>query len=317
MLCAVESAPTPGVPAKEGRLPRPVLGSPAGLQQMPAWGSSRESAWLVCGLPLCLPPSCFPSIIVSSNAPCFPVMCPKWGSFTIAVSASRDVSGLICSGTHFFIFLMVQGIRRALLQHHLPKESAFPLSAFFAAQFSHLHVVLGNTRERMVSATTLFSLSSASVRQSPLPALPAPSLSQPPQAQACSRTRKISERIVPVITGLHALCCSINRLYFLGQAPEPSHRHGCCLLQAGSLPGRSEDRGSEGWTHSLALSLLMHQTWQGSLSQSTPRSFLPGDLAVLLPPPGHPLPSSSHGWLLSHHLQLGPPPLPLVTVLLV
>lgn len=141
--------------------------------------SLRESVWLVIGLPPFLPPSDFPSIIVFAKAPCLLMMCPKWGSFIFVVFASSDISGLICSGTHFFIFLVVPGIRRALLQHHTPNGSIFPCLPSSLFGFHICTWSLG-IRGCGCSPPRPCSPPSISVYQPPLPASPSPCLGQPP-----------------------------------------------------------------------------------------------------------------------------------------
>lgn len=49
----------------------------------------------------------------------------KIPAFSCVIFAFSDVSGLLCSRTHLFIFLVVQGIRRALLQHYISNEFFF------------------------------------------------------------------------------------------------------------------------------------------------------------------------------------------------
>lgn len=56
-------------------------------------------------------------------------------ALVLSFFASRDVSGLICSKAHLFIFLVDQGIHKSLLQHHLSSESIF-LSSLYTSPTS-------------------------------------------------------------------------------------------------------------------------------------------------------------------------------------
>lgn len=66
-------------------------------------------------------------------------------SILLFFSAS-NVSDLIASRTHLCFFIVVQGIWRALFQHHISNKSIFILSAFFTLQLLHLNMTSGNMR---------------------------------------------------------------------------------------------------------------------------------------------------------------------------
>lgn len=69
-------------------------------------------------------------------------------------SASSDVPGLTCSGTRWSISLAVQGVHRALPQHHISGESVVLLSAF-AVQHPCPCVGTGSARAGAVAALSL------------------------------------------------------------------------------------------------------------------------------------------------------------------
>ena len=77
---------------------------------------------------------------------------PKVGQLQSCHFSSNNVSGIICSRTHLFIFLLVQGICRALLQYHISNESSFSLPAFFTVQLLHPCIVTRHVRVWMIIA---------------------------------------------------------------------------------------------------------------------------------------------------------------------
>lgn len=87
----------------------------------PCLAPGDSGLWLVLGKPT----SCLVSHL-SCRLPCFPAsflpLRPTQDSLRVVMSAPRHVSGLLCSGTHLSIFLAVQGVRRALLQHQASHE---------------------------------------------------------------------------------------------------------------------------------------------------------------------------------------------------
>lgn len=117
VLHATELALSPGNSGNEGCPHCPLLSSPAWLLQTHAYSCFYGSIHLISGLPLFLLPSFFLSTIVCSKEPCFLMMCLKQHNSSFVMFAFSNVSGLMCSGTNLFIFLVVQGIHRPLLQH--------------------------------------------------------------------------------------------------------------------------------------------------------------------------------------------------------
>uniref|UniRef100_A0A671FQK4 Uncharacterized protein n=1 Tax=Rhinolophus ferrumequinum TaxID=59479 RepID=A0A671FQK4_RHIFE len=63
------------------------------------------------------------------------------------------VSDLICSRTHLFIFLVVQGMQKVLHQHHILNEPFFFfLSAYFTVQLLHPYIAIEEMRVWMALA---------------------------------------------------------------------------------------------------------------------------------------------------------------------
>ena len=70
---------------------------------------------------------------------------PKYCSFSFRISPSNDYSGLISFRIDWFDLFAVQGTLKSLLQHHSPKASILPCSAFFLVQLSHPYLTTGKT----------------------------------------------------------------------------------------------------------------------------------------------------------------------------
>ena len=84
-------------------------------------------------------PSIFPSIRVFSNESCLHIRWPKYWSFSISISSSKEYLGLISFRMDWLDLLAVQGTFKSLLQHHSSKASILWHSAFFMVQLSQLH----------------------------------------------------------------------------------------------------------------------------------------------------------------------------------
>ena len=94
-----------------------------------------ESIYPIVGFPLFLLPSTFPSLIfVFFQEPCFLLKCLS-STACFVTFASSNVSGLICSRTHLFIFPVAQGFLGAPLQYYISKESFFPISLVHCPTF--------------------------------------------------------------------------------------------------------------------------------------------------------------------------------------
>ena len=101
--------------------------------------SVMPSSHLILCCPL-LPPPLSPSIRVFSNESTFHMRRPKYWSFSLCISPSKEYPGLISLD-----LLAVQRTLRSLLQHHSSKASILRHSAFFTAQLSHPYMTTGKT----------------------------------------------------------------------------------------------------------------------------------------------------------------------------
>ena len=100
---------------------------------------------LILCCPLLLPPSIFPSIRVFSNQPVLRIRWPKYWSFSLNISPSKEHPGLISFRMDWLDLLAVQGTLKSLLQHHSSKASILWCSAFFIVQFSYPYRTTGKT----------------------------------------------------------------------------------------------------------------------------------------------------------------------------
>ena len=99
--------------------------------------SVKPSNHLILCCPLLLP-SIFANIRVFSNESTLRIKWPKYWSFTLSVSPSKEYSGLISFRIDltWFDLLAVQGTLKSYLQHHSLKASILQCSAFFMVQIS-------------------------------------------------------------------------------------------------------------------------------------------------------------------------------------
>ena len=102
-----------------------------------AYRVGDASNHLILCRPLLLLPSIPPSIRVFSNESALPMRWPKYGSFSLSISPSKEHPGLICIRMDWLDLLAVQGTLKSLLQHHSSKASILWCSAFFIVQLSH------------------------------------------------------------------------------------------------------------------------------------------------------------------------------------
>ena len=88
--------------------------------------------------PLLFPPSIIPSIKVFSNESVLCIRWPKYWGFSLSLSPSKEIPGLISFRMDWLHLLAVQGTLKSLLQHHSSKASFFSaqLSLYFN---SHIH----------------------------------------------------------------------------------------------------------------------------------------------------------------------------------
>ena len=107
--------------------------------------SVMPSNHLILCHPLLLLPSIFPSIRVFSNEAALHIRRPKYWSFSISISPSKEYSGLISFRMDWFDLPEVQGTLKSFLQHHSSNASIPQHSAFFRVQLSHAYMTIGKT----------------------------------------------------------------------------------------------------------------------------------------------------------------------------
>ena len=100
---------------------------------------------LILCCPLLLLLSVFPSIRIFSSELALCISWPKYWSFSLRISPSKEYSGLISFKTDWFNLLAIQRTLKSLLQHHSLEASILQHSAFFTVQFSHLYMTTGKT----------------------------------------------------------------------------------------------------------------------------------------------------------------------------
>ena len=125
-LCDPMNCSTPGLPA--------ITNSWSPPKHMSIESVMPSNHLFLCR-PLLLLPSIFPSIRVFSNESVLYIKWPKYWSFSI--SPSNEHPGLISLRMDSLDLFAVQGTLKNLLQHHSPKASILPCSAFFIVQLSH------------------------------------------------------------------------------------------------------------------------------------------------------------------------------------
>ena len=103
------------------------------------------SSHLILGRPLLLLPSIPPSIRVFPNESALHMRWPKYWSFSISISPSKEIPGLISFRMDWLDLLAVQGTLKSLLQHHSSKASILQRLAFFTVQLSHPYMTTGKT----------------------------------------------------------------------------------------------------------------------------------------------------------------------------
>ena len=111
--------------------------------------TSIESVMLSSHLILCHPLfllSPIPlTIRVFSNESTLRMRWPKYWSFSLSISPSKEHPGLISFRTDWLDLLAVQGTLKSLLQHHSSKASILQRSDFFTVQLSHSYMTTGKT----------------------------------------------------------------------------------------------------------------------------------------------------------------------------
>ena len=100
---------------------------------------------LILYRPLLLLPSIFLSISVFSNESVLCIRWPKYWSFSLSISPSKEYSGLISFRIDWLDLFAVQGTLKSLFQHHSSKASILRHSAVFIVQLSHPYMTTGKT----------------------------------------------------------------------------------------------------------------------------------------------------------------------------
>ena len=85
------------------------------------------------------------SIRVFSNESTLHMRWPKYWSFSLSISPSKEHPGLISCRMDWLDLLAVQGTLKSLLQQHSSKASILWRSAFFTVQLSHPYKTTGKT----------------------------------------------------------------------------------------------------------------------------------------------------------------------------
>ena len=96
--------------------------------------SVMPSNHLILCHPLLLLPSIFPSIRIFSSESALSIRWPKYWSFSLSISPSKEHPGLISFRMDWLGVLAVQGTLKSLLQHHSSKSSILLCLAFFIVQ---------------------------------------------------------------------------------------------------------------------------------------------------------------------------------------
>ena len=103
------------------------------------------SSHLILCHPLLLLPAIPPSIRVFSNKSTLHMRWPKYWSFSLSISLSKEHPGLVSFRMDWLDLLAVQGTLKNLLQYHGSKASILWHSAFFTVQLSHPYMTTGKT----------------------------------------------------------------------------------------------------------------------------------------------------------------------------
>ena len=140
-----QSCPTPCDPMNRSTPGLPVHHNSHSLPRLTSIESVMPSSHLILCCPLLLLSPIPPSIRVFSNESTLPMRWPKSWSFSFSISPSKEHPGLISFTMDWLDLLAVQGTLKSLLQHHSPKESILPHSAFFIVQLSHPYKTTGKT----------------------------------------------------------------------------------------------------------------------------------------------------------------------------
>ena len=130
-ICNPMNRSTPGLPVHH-QLPEFTQ------TQLTSIESVMPSSHLILCRLLLLLPTIPPSIRVFSNESTLHMRWPKYWSFSITISPSKEIPGLISFRMDWLDLLVVQGTLKSLLQYHSSKASILLCSAFFMSN-SHIH----------------------------------------------------------------------------------------------------------------------------------------------------------------------------------
>ena len=117
------------------------------------------SSHLVLCRPLLLLPPIPPSIRVFSNESTLRRRWPKYSSFSLSISPSKEHPGLISFQMDWWDLPAVQATLKSLLQLHSSKASILWRSAFFTIQLSHPYMTTGKTIALTQFSSVQFSCS--------------------------------------------------------------------------------------------------------------------------------------------------------------
>ena len=140
-LSRVQLFATPWTAARQASL---SITNSRSLLKLMSIKSVMPSNHLILCRPLLLP-SIFPNIRIFSIESVLRIRWPKYWSFSLSITPSKEYSGLISFKMDWFYLLEVQGILKSLLQHHSSKASILRRSAFFIVQLSHPYMTTGKT----------------------------------------------------------------------------------------------------------------------------------------------------------------------------
>ena len=107
--------------------------------------SVMPSSHLILCHPLLFLPTIPPSIRVFFNESTLRMRWPKYWSFSLSISPSKEHPGLVYFRMDSLDLLAVQGTLKSLLQHHSSKASILQHSAFLTIQLSHPYMATGKT----------------------------------------------------------------------------------------------------------------------------------------------------------------------------
>ena len=95
--------------------------------------------------PLFILPPIPPSFRVFFNESTLRMRWPKYWSFSLSISSSKEHPGLITFRMDWLELFAGQGTLKSLLQYHSSKASILQCSAFFTVQLSHPYMTIGKT----------------------------------------------------------------------------------------------------------------------------------------------------------------------------